>query len=66
MDYEGEDLIETLVDDEDEWRLGILTGRVYFAAKLLYQRLTKERKEEPVGRPNNEIETFNKKLAAKK
>jgi hypothetical protein len=56
MDYEGHDLIETLVDDEDEWRLGVLTNRVYFAATLLYKRLTKE---------DQSIETFNEKLANK-
>ena len=40
-DYGGEDLIEDLSGDE-EWRLEILTDRVWDAAVRLYKRLTRE------------------------
>jgi hypothetical protein len=56
MDYGGEDLIETLVDDDDEWRLNMLADRAWVAATRLYRRLTKE---------DQSIETFNEKLSDK-
>ena len=39
-DYDGEAEIENLASDE-EWRLEVLTDRVWSAATLLYKRLTK-------------------------
>jgi hypothetical protein len=40
-DYDGEDMIDNLAEDE-EWRLEILTNRVWDAAVLLYKRLTRD------------------------
>jgi hypothetical protein len=51
-DYDGEYEIENLSSDE-EWRLEIVTDRVWDAAVRLYKRLTKE----------DVITEFNKKVS---
>ena len=51
-DYDGEYEIDNLAEDE-EWRLEILTNRVWDAAVLLYKRLTRD----------DVISEFNKKVS---
>ena len=53
-DYDGEYEIDNLASDE-EWRLEMLTNRVWDAATLLYKRLTRE----------DVISEFNRKITHK-
>ena len=51
-DYDGEAEIENLASDE-EWRLEVLTDRVWVAATLLYRKLTR----------SDVISEFNKRIS---
>jgi ferritin-like protein len=52
MDYEGEDLVQNLCEDEEE-RCEQQANRVWLVASVLYRRLTKK----------SEVREFNEKLA---